>query len=262
MNKILKMMALSKKSINLENDIELINKYSLKQLTPEDVFAFPVNLCDNEVDRDNEKFDKTGLDELAQLFIGKTGIFNHSWNAIDQIARLYKAEVERTGEKTSLGEDGLVLRGYAYVLRNEFTQETIAKIEGGILKEVSIGFAVKNCICSICGEPFGWAGCKNDHRKGNVYEGEMCYGILKDPTDAYEFSFVAVPTQRGAGVTKSFNGNVEKAFDILLGADLAEYAETMERLEKQYQESLLSVEERDKRQELLVENEKYLKGDK
>lgn len=262
MNKILKMMALSKKSINLENDIELINKYSLKELAPEDVFAFPVNLCDNEVDRDLEKFDKAGLEKLAQLFIGKTGILNHSGSAKDQVARLYKAEVETTGEKNSLGEDGLVLRGYAYVLRNEFTQETINKIEGGILKEVSIGFAVKNRICSICGEPLGWAGCKNDHRQGKMYGGKLCYGLLKEPTDAYEFSFVAVPAQRGAGVTKSFDGDIEKAFDILLGADLAQYTETMKKLEKRYQESLLSVEERDKRQELLAENEKYLKGDK
>lgn len=262
MNKILKTMALSKKSINLENDIELINKYSLKQLTPEDVFAFPVNLCDNEVDRDNEKFDKAGLDELAQLFVGKTGIFNHSWNATDQVARLYKTEVEETGKKNSLGEDGLVLRGYAYVLRNEFMQETIAKIEGGILKEVSIGFAVENCVCSICGAPFGWAGCASDHRKGSTYDGKLCYGILKDPTDAYEFSFVAVPAQRSAGVTKNFDGDVEKAFDVLLGADLAKYTEVMEQLEKKYQNSILSIEERDKRQKLIAENEKYLKGDK
>ena len=95
-----------------------------------------------------------------------------------------------------------------------------------------------------------------------MYKGKLCYGLLKEPTDAYEFSFVAVPAQRGAGVTKSFDGDIEKAFDILLGADLAQYKETMEKLEKRYQESLLSVEERDKRQELLVENEKYLKGDK
>ena len=41
-----------------------------------------------------------------------------------------------------------------------------------------------------------------------------------------------------------------------------EVRSVVEKLEKHYAESLLSVEERDKRQELLAENEKYLKGDK
>ena len=36
------------------------------------------------------------------------------------------------------------------------------------------------------------------------YGGKLCYFTLKAPTDAYEWSFVAVPAQRKAGVMKSF----------------------------------------------------------
>ena len=249
--------------MNLERDIGLINQYSIKELIPEDVFAFSLILCDNEIDRDYEKFDKEGLERLAQLFIGKTGIFNHSRDAKDQVARIYKTEVEATGEKTALGEEKYVLRGYAYVLRNEFTKETIAKIEGGILKEISIGFAVKSCVCSICGEKIGWLGCANGHNKGGTYGGKPCYGLMKEPVDAYEFSFVTVPAQRGAGTTKNFdNGDIQKAFEILTNADLTGFGEELEELQKVFEQSKLSKEEREKRQNIIAENEKYLKEKK
>jgi hypothetical protein len=53
-------------------------------------------------------------------------------------------------------------------------------------------------VCSICGGEYGACG----HRKGEYYEGQLCCAILRDPVDAYEFSFVAVPAQREAGVLK------------------------------------------------------------
>ena len=43
---------------------------------PEEVYTFSVVLCDNEVDRDGECFTKETLEELAKLFVGKTGILD------------------------------------------------------------------------------------------------------------------------------------------------------------------------------------------
>lgn len=57
-----------------ENELELINRYSRKELSPEEVYIFSVTLCDNEVDRDLERFSKSALYALAPLFEGKTGI--------------------------------------------------------------------------------------------------------------------------------------------------------------------------------------------
>ena len=48
-----------------------------------------------------------------------------------------------------------------------------------------------------------------EHRKGKVYGGKTCCAVLCDPVDAYEFSFVAVPAQREAGVMKAFAGDEE-----------------------------------------------------
>ena len=45
---------------------------------------------------------------------------------------------------------------------------------------------------------------KCSHVKGRKYGGKLCYGELNNITDAYEWSFVAVPAQKNAGVIKNF----------------------------------------------------------
>lgn len=81
-------------------------------------------------------------------------------------------------------------------------EELIEEIKAGIIKEVSVGCAVKSCICSVCGKELGKSECS--HVRGGVYDGRLCYGELQNPTDAYEWSFVAVPAQKNAGITKKF----------------------------------------------------------
>ena len=61
-----------------KSDIEKINSYSLKPLSEEEVFVFSVILCDNEIDRDFERFSVESLKALKELFKGVTGIFDHS----------------------------------------------------------------------------------------------------------------------------------------------------------------------------------------
>ena len=39
-----------------ENELELINAYTRKPLGAQDVYVFSVTLCDNDVDRDGERF--------------------------------------------------------------------------------------------------------------------------------------------------------------------------------------------------------------
>lgn len=183
-----------------EQDLAGINALARRELTVEEVYAFPVRLCDNEVDRDFEQFSRKSLEKLAELFVGKSGLFDHQWTALGQTARLYKAEVvEEPEHLTATGEPLCYLKGWAYMLRNEQTEPLIDQIEAGIKKEVSVGCAISRSICSICGRESGHCG----HQKGRQYEGKLCYFILEDPTDAYEWSFVAVPAQPAAGVIKS-----------------------------------------------------------
>ena len=180
-------------------DMDLINRLAKTTLTPEQVYTFAVRLCDNEVDRDWERFDISALSALSQLFVGKSGIFDHNWSAEGQTARIYRTELCQEPGLTAAGEPCRYLKGYAYMLRSDKNSDLIAEIEGGIKKEVSIGCSVARSVCSICGQ----TSCT--HQRGQTYDGKLCYFTLQDPTDAYEWSFVAVPAQRKAGVIKAFS---------------------------------------------------------
>lgn len=182
-----------------EQELALINRWSRKELAADEVYAFGVRLCDNEIDRDGERFTEETLKGLAELFVGKSGVFDHQWSAKGQAARIYRTELVREEDQvTGMGDVSCYLKGYAYMLRTEGNRDLIAEIEGGIKKEVSVGCAVARRVCSICGGEPGTCG----HVMGEDYEGKRCCVELLDATDAYEWSFVAVPAQRKAGVVK------------------------------------------------------------
>lgn len=172
--------------------LEAINAYAKAQLKAEQVYVFSLRLCDDQVDRDFERFDTEALPALAKLFIGKTGIIDHNWSSEKQVARIFAAEVIR--------EEGIsYIKAWAYIRRGGSGDEVIADIEAGIKKEVSVGCAMGRSVCAICGSDYGSCG----HQKGEYYDGQLCCAILKEAMDAYEFSFVAVPAQRNAGVMKA-----------------------------------------------------------
>ncbi len=90
MSRFEKFKSFSVKPADAAADIALINQFTVKELTPDEVYCFSVVLCDNDVDRDLERFTDKTLDALAKLFVGKTGISDHRWSGYRHIARLYR----------------------------------------------------------------------------------------------------------------------------------------------------------------------------
>lgn len=205
-------------------DMSLINSFALKQLKPEDIFCFSIILCDNDIDRDFERFDEKALKTLEKLFVGKTGILNHSMKSEDQSCRTYKTELlTDVSKKTADGKPYMYLKAWCYTVRSEKNNSLIRDIESGIKKEVSISCASKSRICSVCGE----SNC--NHIAGRSYNGNICYKTITDICDAYEWSFVAVPAQRKAGVTKSFKK--EKSMENILKSIKEDKSLTLESTE-------------------------------
>ena len=189
-------------SAAVDNEMELINGYSRRELSEDEVYIFSVVLCDNDIDRDCERFTVESLFALEKLFVGKTGIIDHNPTAKNQKARIISCKVESVdGETTALGDQLFRLTARAYIPRTEGNRELIEAIEAGIVKEVSVGCSMGHTLCSVCRNDMRSPMCS--HHKGREYDGAMCYGELTEPQDAYEFSFVAVPAQRAAGVIKT-----------------------------------------------------------
>ena len=114
--------------------LEAINAQAKAQLSGEQVYVFSLRLCDDQVDRDFERFDTAALGALAKLFIGKTGVVDHKWSADKQIARIFETQVVK--------EAGIsYIKAWAYIRRGGSNDEIIADIEAGINKDVSVGCA-------------------------------------------------------------------------------------------------------------------------
>lgn len=203
------------------NDAELraINKYALTPLTAEEVFTFKAVLCDNEVDRQSERFTVKALEDLKKLFLGKTVIKDHAWKADGQVARIYATElVQSEGKVTKSGEIYTQLVAHCYMVKTSSNADLIAEIKGGIKKEGSVGFRASSAICSICGTDNAKSYCR--HYPGKSYEKEggaqTCIFTLAGASDAYEFSLVAVPAQKAAGTKKSYTGETVDEADTPL----------------------------------------------
>jgi len=172
-------------------DLELINSFTRKEYTADELYVFEMRAADTRIDRDYERFDRTALEKMAELYVGTTVICDHAPSTYNQCARIFRGRVQETDD----GETELILTAY---LPREGNDELISRLDSGIVKEVSVGCAVRKRSCSICGKEFGNCG----HRKGRTYGDKLCSFVLSDIADVYEVSFVAVPAQPAAGVMK------------------------------------------------------------
>lgn len=211
-------------------ELEQINRFARARLEAEQVYTFALVLCDNDIDRDLERFEDATLRDLAELFVGRTGISDHQWKSGNQVARIYRCQFEtQPGRKTADGRDYACVKAWAYMLRTNENEALIADIEGGIKRETSVGCSVAESVCSICGKAYGSVDC--GHEKGQEYGGKLCHVLLRGAVDAYEWSFVAVPAQKNAGVTKALAGFEQDQGPM-------EQLEKMAALGKEYLETL------------------------
>ena len=203
-------------------ELELINKLTRRKFTEDEIYTFSVVLCDNDIDRENERFTDSALEKLSELYVGKTGILDHNPTSDNQTARIYSCKVETVNGKINRVKEAYKrLVAKAYMPRSVKNENTILEIDSGIKKEVSVGCSVASKTCSVCGKSMKSESCAHikgrRYKQGGIYQ--ICHAILDAPADAYEWSFVAVPAQREAGIIKAFipnrNGGDMKMEDVI-----------------------------------------------
>ena len=105
--------------------LEAINAQAKAKMTAEQVYVFSLRLCDDQIDRDHERFDTAALPALAKLFIGKCGIVDHKWSAENQVARIFETQVVRE-------EAVSYIKAWAYIRRSSHSEELIHLFHGEI----------------------------------------------------------------------------------------------------------------------------------
>ena len=190
------------KSINCvtERDIELINKFAYKPLTPNDVYVFSINLCDSERDRDNERFTWSALQDIKKLAIGKQGIIDRGCAKNSIIARIFDTAFYADMGFDKDGHPKYWVEAKAYMVCNADTEEVIKEIDAGIKKEVSISCSCFDMVCSVCG--CKWGHCQ--HTKGQYYDDVLCVKEIQTVNDLYEWSFVVPPVHSERSKVKRY----------------------------------------------------------
>lgn len=160
--------------------------YEVVEDEPE-YYKFEIRLCDTKINRDFERFTLPCLRKLSEMFVGKNGFVGQG-----SIAKILSTVVLK-------GKDGeWFIKANASIKNIPENFKVIEEIKSGKKKEVSIGCSVATRICSICGDSTG--SC--NHKPGEYYNGKQCFMELNDPTDAFEWAFVATPVKKEANMDK------------------------------------------------------------
>jgi hypothetical protein len=160
--------------------------YEVVEDEPE-YYKFEIRLCDTKIDRDFERFTLPCLRKLSKMFVGKNGFVGQ-----DSIAKILSTVVLK-------GKDGeWFIKANASIKNIPENFKVIEEIKSGKKKEVSIGCSVATRTCSICGDSTG--SC--NHKPGEYYNGKQCFMELNDPTDVFEWAFVATPVKEEANMDK------------------------------------------------------------
>ena len=185
-----------KNSMVTREELAIINRFTKRALKEDEVYTFAVRLCDNEMDRDGERFPRTTLEELAELFVGKSGIFDHEWTARGQAARIYRTEIVEEAGVCSQGEGRCYLKGYVWPHNPE---------------TYTISFQRKVAVAKV---PFGRYGMQDLGLSYRVMEGE---GVFAGKGAYNEFKKLAsVFYQGGPGLLIHPVWQASQAYFVLL----------------------------------------------
>ena len=85
-----------------EEELKSINLHTRREFKADEVYVFTVILCDNEIDREFERFTKNALIKLSELFVGKTGILDHNMKSENQTGRRFCRPILTSNPSISL----------------------------------------------------------------------------------------------------------------------------------------------------------------
>lgn len=172
--------------------IERLSDFLNYKISDDEVYIFPIIICNNEVDQDHECFSREAINTMAEKFIDTIGTIKSDLNVINSIARIFATDVIEEDKSTLSGEPLTYLRGYAYMVRTNGNTSLIREIQEGDYQSITnICFSINQRICSICGTNKQVTDCS--HIEGETYDGHECFVILKDVYGVPDWEYVILP---------------------------------------------------------------------
>lgn len=139
--------------------LALINQFTRRPFTAEELYVGQLRLANNAIDRDNERFSEEVLTRFAATAIRKTMLFDHSRETQDgAVGKFFDVTIEKLALQQANAETGedLVLPAnvteawflcpWFYVPVKGVDEQVIVKIDAGIHDFASIGFRCESCV--------------------------------------------------------------------------------------------------------------------
>ncbi|HOK09980.1 MAG TPA: hypothetical protein PLT82_11220 [Candidatus Hydrogenedens sp.] len=169
-----------------------VNRYTLRELKPEEYVVFTLDLCHNQIDRHFSCFPEEELNTINRLVPGRPLMERHDLRGSLPRGTFFRSTLSRNGDYVSV-------RPKVYVLLLDENRHFIANIEGGIYRETSIGFSFTFPECSICGKDIRQC----IHVPGTKYDGNLCFYHIRGVQDVLEGSVVACGSQGTSFITEA-----------------------------------------------------------
>lgn len=190
-----------------EGELSLINSGpgNLVPLTAENTYVFTFQSADMEVDRGAEHFARKALEKMAILAVKNRipyiteGDYDHQWRQKNVYGQVFDASV-KSGK----------LLYKVYIPEIPRTKNVLDSIFTGLYHKLSVGFALDpytDYVCDLCSKSVFDDRC--DHWPGMPDEkGAPCTVTIRDVTDNFEISGVAVPMQPDAHISRSADAGI------------------------------------------------------
>lgn len=186
-----------------------------------DGYVVPVLLFDNDVITDRyEVMSYAGLTNLYEKYLGRANDFNHEFGVEQARGRLINLAIG-TDPGTEMHPDlpTHALRqlspnnpwvgnytafwGELAMPHIEF-EDTIERVQKGLIKDVSIAFSSEELLCSECVKPMSQDMCftwcdEHGFPGGRTEEGRLVTGVIDSVKDAFTFGMVSDGAIKRAG---------------------------------------------------------------
>jgi len=164
--------------------VDAVNRFTLRPLERAEFAVFALDLCHNQVDRHHSRFPEEELETISRLVPGRPLMERHDLRGSLPRGTFFRSALHRDGDRVSV-------RPEVYVLRTPENESFIRNIEGGVYREISIGFAFKTPECSVCAKDIRTCG----HVPGKHYDGAACHFTMRGVLDVIEGSVVSSGSQ-------------------------------------------------------------------
>jgi len=187
--------------------LAVINTFTQRPFSAEELLVGQLRLCNNAIDRDQERYSEECMDWFVKTIVRKTFLLSHDKHDISKsaIGKFFDAEIEKVPldqAKAEIDENLTLPQGktevwflcpWFYIPKAGVDPKDLAKIESGIYDFASIGYRCQQLV-----PVYGPTG------------GEILFYEYRGKSEATEGSLVYLGAQYGVGMKEFFENGPGK----------------------------------------------------